>query len=63
MKTKQTGFMRENVNKMVSYANFFNMPALTYNRNQFFEAYIIYLYVNIITKSENDPFNSNKIIV
>ena len=25
--------------------------------------YIIYLYVNIITNSENDNFHSNKIIV
>ena len=63
MNTKYTGFMRENVNKMASHANFFNMRSFTYNRNQFVEAYIIYLYVNIITKSENDHFNSNKIIV
>ena len=63
MKAKETGFMRENVNKMASCANFFNMRAFTYNRNQLFEAYIIDLYVNIITKSENDQFNSNKIIV
>ena len=39
------------------------MRAFTYNKNQFFEAYIIYLYVNIITKRENDLSNSNKIIV
>ena len=52
--------MRENVNEM---ANIFNMRAFTYNRNQFFEVKIIYLFVNIITKSENDHFNSNKIIV
>ena len=32
----------------------------TYNRNQFFEAHII--FVNIMTKSEDDNFNSNKII-
>ena len=37
--------------------------AFTYNRNQFFESYIIYLYVNIITKRENDHFNSSKIIL
>ena len=59
--------MPENVNKIASYANFFNMRFtnnfFTYNRNQFFEAYIIYLYVNIITKSENDHLNSNKIIL
>ena len=59
--------MPENVNKVASYTNFFNMRFtnnfFTYNRNQFFEAYIIYSYVNIITKSENDHFNSNKIIV
>ena len=58
--------MRENVNKMASCVNVFSMRAFTYNRNQFFEAYIIYLYVNIMTKSENfvavDHFNSNKII-
>ena len=33
------------------------------NINQFFDAYIIYLYVNITTKSENDHFIINKIIV
>ena len=33
---------------------------LRINRNQFFEAYSIYLCVNIITKSENDHLNSNK---
>ena len=55
--------MWENVNKMALCANFFNIRAFTYDRNQFFEAYIIYLYVNIITNSENDDFNSNKIIV
>ena len=54
--------MRENVNKRASCANFFNMGAFMYNTNQFFEAYIIYSYVNMITKSENDNFNSNKII-
>ena len=43
--------------------NWIWMRFFTYNRNQFVEAYIIYLYVNIITKSENDHFNSNKIIV
>ena len=55
----------ENVNKMASYANFFNIRAfnITCNRNQFFEACIIYLYVNKIAKSENDHFDSNKIIV
>ena len=52
--------MQENVNKMTSCANFFNMRGFTYNRNQFFEAYII--FVNIMTKSEDDNFNSNKII-
>ena len=31
-------------------------------KNQFFEAYIIYLYVNIITESENDHFNSRKLL-
>ena len=36
--------MRVNVNEMASCANFFNMRAFTYNRNQFFEAYIIHLY-------------------
>ena len=59
--------MLENVNKVASCANFFNMRFnnnfFTYNRNQFFEAYIIYSYVNIITKSENDHFNSNKVIL
>ena len=55
--------MRENVNKMASCTTFFNMRTFTYNRNQFFEVYIIYLYVNIITKSEDDYLNSNKIIV
>ena len=59
--------MPENVNKVASCANFFNMRFtnnfFTYNRNQFFEAYIIYSYVNIITKSENDHFNSNKVIL
>ena len=55
--------MPENINKMVSCANFFNMRAFTYNINQFFDAYIIYLYVNITTKSENDHFVINKIIV
>ena len=55
--------MREKVNKMASCANFFNMCAFMHNRNQFFEAYIIYLHVNIIIKSENNHFNSNKIIV
>ena len=55
--------MRENVNKMTSCANIFIMRAFTYNRNHFFESYIIYLYVNTITKSENDHFNTNKIIV
>ena len=55
--------MRENVNKMASCANFFNMRGYTYNRNQFFEAYIIYLYVNIITKSEDHHFNSNNVTV
>ena len=39
-----------------------HMRAFTYNRNQFFEVYIIYIYVNIMTKSENDHFNSNKIL-
>ena len=39
------------------------MRAFRYNRNQFFEACIIYSYVNIITESEDDHFNSNKIIV
>ena len=38
--------MPENVNEMASCANFFNMRFtnnfFTYNRNQFFEAYIIY---------------------
>ena len=52
--------MRENINKMASCANFFNMRAFKYSRNQFFEAYIIYLYLNTITKSENDHFNSKK---
>ena len=56
-------FVRENVNKMASCTTFFNMRTFTYNRNQFFEVYIIYLYVNIITKSEDDYLNSNKIIV
>ena len=55
--------MQENVNKVASCANFLNMRPFTYNRNQFFEVYIIYLYVNIIMKSQNDHFNSNKIIV
>ena len=36
--------MLENFNKMAASANFFKMQAFTYNRNQFFEAYIIYLY-------------------
>ena len=44
--------MRVNVNKMASCANFFNMCSFTYKRNKFFEAYIIHLYVNIITKSK-----------
>ena len=39
-----------------------HMRAFAYNRNQFFEVYIIYIYVNIMTKSENDHFNSNKIL-
>ena len=55
--------MTENINKMASCATFFNMRAFAFNRNQLFEACIIYLYANIITKSENDHFNSNKIIV
>ena len=55
--------MWDDVNKIASCANSFNMRAFTYNRNQLFEAYIIDLYANIITKSENDQFNSNKIIV
>ena len=55
--------MQENINKMASRANFFNMRKFTYHRNQFFEAYIIYLYVSIIKKSENVHFNSNRIIV
>ena len=41
--------MQENVNKMASCANFFNMRVFIYNRNQFFEGYVIYLYVNIIS--------------
>ena len=52
--------MREKVNKMTSCANIFIMRAFMYNRNHFFESYIIYLYVNTITKSENDHFNSKK---
>ena len=63
MKTKSTDFMWENVNKMAPCASFFNMRTFTYNRNQFFKVYIIYLYVNIITKSEDDYLNSNKMIV
>ena len=55
--------MRENVDKMASCASFFNMHTFTYNRNQFFEVYIIYLYVNRITKSEDDYLNINKITV
>ena len=47
---------------MASCANFFNMHACTYNINKFFAAYIIYLSVNGINKSENDHFNGNKII-
>ena len=37
--------MQENVNEMASCANVFNMRAFTFDRNQFFEACIIYLYV------------------
>ena len=54
--------MRENVNKMASCASFFNMRTFTHNRNQFFQVYIVYLYVNIITKSEDNYLNNNKII-
>ena len=55
--------MRENVNKKASCAKFFDTSVFTYNRNQIFEAQITYLCVNIITKSENDHFNSIKIIL
>ena len=55
--------MRKNVNKMALCGNFFNIHGFTYNRTQFFEAYMIYLYVNIITKNKNYHFNSNKVIV
>ena len=55
--------MPENINKMVSCAKFFDMRVFADNINQFFDAYIIYLYVNITTKSENDHFISNKIVV
>ena len=54
--------MRENVNNLVSCANFFNMRGLKYSRNEFFEAYTVYLCVDIMAKTENDHFNSNKII-
>ena len=39
--------MQENVNKMVSFANFFEMRAFTYNENKFVKAYITYLYVKL----------------
>ena len=55
--------MWENVNKMASCVSFFNMRTFPYKANQFFEVYIIYLYVNITTKSEDNYLNSNKIIV
>ena len=55
--------MWENVDKMASCVSFFNMRTFTYNRNQFFELYIIYLYVNRIRKREDDYLNINKIIV
>ena len=55
--------MRENVTKMALCANLFNIRAFTYNRNQFFDACIIYLYATLIMKSEYDYLNSNKIIV
>ena len=55
--------MRVNVNKTASYATFLGMWTFTSNKNQFSETCIIYLYVNIIKKKENDHFNSNNVIV
>ena len=42
--------MRENINKIVSCSNFFNMRAFTYIRNQFFVAYTFFFYKKDFSK-------------